>query len=961
MIQINRKKFNKSIKNIFVMIIILIAIVLFSLLFDKKIPTSNLETDLEENGNPNINSLVINEIINNNSSVYADEEGNVYDIIELYNGTNKDINLENYSLSDDDSKVKWVFDNVTIKAKSYMIIFLSGDNRDGLYANFKLNKNGGETVVLKNGNGKVIDAVTTVKTNKNGSMSRNLDGEFVIVKQATPGFANTKEGYNLFIESLNTNDDSIIINEVLVRNGGQFTDNYNEFSGYIELKNNTDNTINLKNYSLSNNENEPFKWNLPDINLNAGEILLIYTSGRDISEDILHTSFKLNSKNGNVVLSKNNKIVQNVSYENLPNGYALSYIDGTYQKTGVLSGGFENNEVGSDEFAKKYEQNKNELIINEVMSSNYSYLPQNGYNYYDWIEIKNNSDKDINLSDYYITTTLNDMEMYKFEDKILKPGEYYILMASGDTNLSNNSYKHANFKISSVESLYLIKDNKVVDSMFICDIPVGYSFGKDTSYGFIYMSSPTPNKDNNSGKYEIAYSPEFSIKSGIYNDIDDLTLEINASGTVYYTLNGSMPTTSSYVYNEPIKLDETTVVKAISVENGKYNSNVVTSSYIINENHTLPVVSVSLNPNQFYLLEANSWNENLEYEANAELFELDGTGFNISCGFKLFGGSTRGMEKKSFSLKFRKKYGDSELHYQVFENRDNSVYNSLVLRSGSQDSTVAMMRDPLMTSLMDGTDVDVQAYKSVILYINGSYWGVYNIREKVDEDFIASHYNVDPSKTNIVRIDGEVSAGSKQGYLDIINYVNSHNMAYEENYNYIKEKIDIDSLITFWVAETYATNNDIVNCRLFSHPDIDNGKWKFIFYDLDYALYNYMVNYYTFMTDVEGMSDAKIPNDLMRNLMKNKEFKQRFVEILSEVLNNQLTDERILEYIDNIYNLLLPEMPRNQLRWGQTMKDWNDAVDELKKYVNNRRSYLLSQTKYYFGLSDDEMKEYFGE
>ena len=126
----------------------------------------------------------------------------------------------------------------------------------------------------------------------------------------------------------------------------------------------------------------------------------------------------------------------------------------------MLTGGFENNNDGNLEFAKKYQKNKNELIINEVMSSNYSYLPQNSYNFYDWVELKNNSDKDINLSDYYITTSLNNTEMYQLEDKVLKPGEYYILMASGDENLSNNSYKHANFKISSTESLYLIKDNK---------------------------------------------------------------------------------------------------------------------------------------------------------------------------------------------------------------------------------------------------------------------------------------------------------------------------------------------------------------------------------------------------------------------------------------------------------------------------------------------------------------------
>lgn len=954
---IEKNKFKENSKYLVGMFGLLVFLIIFSLIFNDKRNISKIEIDLEESDNSKINKLVINEISNNNDGSVADSEGNIYDWIELYNGSNKDINLLNYTLSDSDKKIKWAFGDVTIKSKSYLIIFTSGETREGLYTNFKINKNGGERIVLRNSSGKIIDAVDTVKTNKNTSLARSNDGSWNIVKNVTPGFSNTKEGLEKYLNSLNITDNDIQITEILVRNGGQFKNDYNEYSGYIELKNNSDKKINLKGYSLSDNSSEPFKWGLPEIELGVNEYIMIYTSGRDIGEGILHTNFKLNSKNGNVILSKNGKIVQSVNYENLPNGYALQYNDGIFTKSGVLTGGFVNDATGAEEFAKKYETNKSGLIINEVMNSNYEYLVQNSGNYYDWIELKNNSDNDINLKDYYLTTTLNNTSLYQMPDVVLKPNEYYIVMASGDINLSNTTYQHCNFKLSSVESLYLISNNKVVDSLFISDIPSGYSYGRKKDYGFYYMENPSPMKENNSGKYEVAYSPEFSVKAGIYNNVENIQVELIGPGTIYYTLDGKNPTTNSKKYEEPIVLNKTSVLKAISVNDGMINSSVSTASYIINENHTIDVVSVSLDPNKFDTLNSAAWDD-LEYPAYVEYFNSEG-GFSIPCGIKLFGGSARGYAKKSFSLKFRKKYGQSELHYQVFENRDNSIYKTLVLRSGSQDLEHAMIRDPLMTSIVEDTEIDVQAMKPIIVYINGNYWGVYYIIEKVDENFVSAHYNVPADGTNVVRIDGEVSAGNNSSYYDLINYLSSHDMSRKENYDYVSQLIDIDNMIKFWISETYITNNDIINCRVFSNPNIDNGKWHFIFYDLDFGMYYYRVNYYNIMNDPEGMGSLKVSSTITRNLFKNDEFRKRFVELLSEMLENTWTEEKILSRIDELYNEILPEMPRNFERWGGSMNNWNAEIEELRKFARNRKDYLLVQTKSYFNLSNSQMKEYF--
>ena len=178
--------------------------------------------------------------------------------------------------------------------------------------------------------------------------------------------------------------------------------------------------------------------------------------------------------------------------------------DGKLRESNSISPGYENTTNGVEAFLKAKIKTNKTLIINEVMNNNYSYLPNNGNEYYDWIELKNNSKSTINLKDYYITNSANTLEKYKLPDVELAPQEKYILMASGDVNLSNNTYTHINFKISDVESLFLSKDGKIIDSMFIANVPLGYSFGRNGDYGLYNFSKPTPKDENGSGISSVA-------------------------------------------------------------------------------------------------------------------------------------------------------------------------------------------------------------------------------------------------------------------------------------------------------------------------------------------------------------------------------------------------------------------------------------------------------------------------
>lgn len=962
--EVNELKKNKL---FFVVVpIIIVVISLLSIFVSKNSSTILKEEDLPDEV-INTKKIIINEIMLSNKGTYPDANGKLYDYVEIFNGKNHDVNLKGYGLSDVANAVKWTFPDVVVPSKGYVVVFLSGTNDEYLHAPFKLKSSGGENLALRNPNGKIVDAVTTVSTLKNTVMARNTDGNWVIQTKPTPGYPNTQEGYLEFQKSLLGEDEGLLINEILPNNKGNFKDNYGKYSGYIEIINTSKKAISLKNYSLSNEESASFKWQFPDVVIGSNEVVLVYTSNRNLTEDVLHASFKLNNQNGFAILSNSKgKIIDKVEYQNIPNGMAYIREKKGFEVGNNISPGYSNDVSGIEKFQSAIKTPKS-LIINEAMNSNYKYLAQNGGKYYDWVELKNNSSSAVSLKNYYLTTNTDNMTMYQLPDVELKQDGYYVVMASGNINLSNNSYKHTNFKLGEIESLYLTDGKEVIDTLFIANVPKGYSIGKGNSNGIYYYSTPTPKAKNGNGSSTISYLPSVGTSPGVYNNVKNVSVELKGTGTIYYTLNGSTPTTSSKVYSSPISLTKSTIVKYMAKEAGKVKSDVGTASYIINENHTLPVLSMSINPGSLKSLNSHPWSVGYEVgPITIELLEDGKVKFNETAALQLFGGSTRGHSKKSYEVVFKKKYGSGHLEYQVFDNRDTAYYNSLVLRTGSQDELAGkrrtLIRDLVATSLVEEyTTVDVQAYKSVILYINGQYRGIYFIREKVDADFVGNHYNVDGSKSDILRIDGDVKNGNRKKYSALVNYVKSHSMTNDKYYDYVVSQLDLENFVDYWVAESFVTNYDMVNCRFFSNPEIDDGKWHYVFYDLDFALYHPETQYFNFMTSASGINHNHYENVLIRNLMKNKNFKKYFLERLSYNLKNTWDLDNFNKRVDEISKSLEAEMPRNLKKYNNiSMSEWKSQVAYLKTFAKQRHSYITKQAKSYFHLSDSDYKKYFG-
>ncbi len=967
----NFKKLKNNLGFFVIAIMMIVVLTLVNYISDKKANSLD-KADLTD-GEVNISKLVINEVMTSNKGAYADPNGKIYDYVEIYNGNEKDINLKDYGLSDEESKVKWVFPETIIGPKEYIVVFLSGNRSEGLYANFKLKSSGGEVMTLFKPNGKVVDAVETVALDGNTVMARDLNGKWVVQTEATPGHANTKEGRSEFLASLISDDEKVIeINEILANNKGNFKNKNGEYSGYIEVKNISKNSVNLANYGLSNSEVASFKWQFPSKVLEPGEVAVVFTSGKSCKTcDELSTGFKLDSKNGFAVLTNNKgKIVDKVEYKNLPNGIGYIKQDGKFLQNNAISPGFDNTVAGIKSFQKKYLSTPKELIISEVMNNNYSYLAQNGGNYYDWIELYNNSGKTINLSNYCLTTNDNTLCSYKLPKVELKSGEYYIVMASGDTKLSNSKYQHASFKLGDTEAVYLTKSDEIVDSIMVANVPLGYSMGRSGS-SIVYFSKPTPGSKNGGGTEAISYIPYADIKSGIYDSNKEFKVTLTGSGKIYYTLDGSEPTTSSKVYSSPLTIKKTTVLRIMSKEAGKLSSDVNNYSYILDTSHKTSVMSLIIDSKKLNKVNNNtSLNSKVQERGYVDYFDKEGEGFSINVGLKLFGGSTRSYKKKSYEIKFKKKYGDAKLKYKVFKNVDSSVFDSLVLRTGSQDEFQyndqrTVIKDVVATSLMGKyTDVDVQDYVPIVLYINGKYWGIYFIREKVDETFVSNHYNVKATKTDtsILRIDGEVKSGTDKKYNSMISFINSNSLSNSKNYEKIKEQIDIQSFSDFWIGEIYTANYDILNTRYFSNPLVDNGKWKYIFYDIDSGFFRTTQNTFNEYTNPSGMGSWNFSTVLLRNMMKSSEFKSTFLERLSYNLNNtwayKNVEKRIDEVIDEIGK---DEFKKNAERWGNSYSHWEKSIKSMKTFAKNRNSYVVKYAKSYFNLSSSDVKKYFGD
>lgn len=655
------------------------------------------------------------------------------------------------------------------------------------------------------------------------------------------------------------------------------------------------------------------------------------------------------SKNGEkVYLAYKGQIISSIEYGPVSDGESISHTGACEFPTP----GFANDDNGYVEYLNSL--TLPELIISEVVSSNSMYLPVKK-KYYDIVEVKNTSDQSINLKEYTLSDKKTDPLRYVFPDVILKPGEFYIVYCSGKTSLGKN---HASFNISSGgEKIYLYKNGQFIDCITVPgDLKSNESYGRDGKLP-VYLKKVTIGGENTDGYLRGIAAPQADVVPGLYNASVNVTL--TGPGTIYYTLDGSRPTTSSYVYKNPISVDGITTIRALSEEDGR-TSVVESYTYVIGEKHNLPIVSVSI-PQEYLTGDKgvlNHIDEKYEYESVITLFENGQALFSEACGFKLHGNDSRKGAKQNFKLIFRSKYGASKLNYPVFEDRDIDEYNSLLLKGGSEDWNRSMMRDELATDIVDGTtNLYTQAIKPVILYLGGEYWGVYYLRERYDETYVATHLDVSEESVDLVYSTGlRAESGSNKDFTALIEYIAENDMSTKENYEYLCQRINITSLIDWYVCRSYMGDKDCANVRRFRSSEAD-GKWYWAYFDLDWGFHSKEDQ--PLSSILKGSGDYRIMLAVLQSEQGQDAFLKRYAYLMGSILN----PEYIINIIDRNATMIDSEMERDRERWGKTYSGWQKSVEYLRNYVrdNVRTKYVLNHLQNYFKLSNDQMDYYFGD
>lgn len=253
-------------------------------------------------------TLLITEVMGSNKITIADNKGRYSDYIEIYNSGETPISLEGYGLSDDPKKILgWRFPDVTIQPGEHLLVFASGQDvlatelEEGyIHTNFRVTAYK-DTLVLSTPLGLILDEVTVSEMQPDFVYARILGAggeytdEWEMTNRVTPGFPNSQQGYEQFMEANPIAHGPIIISELMASNSEYVQENDEGHYDWIELYNQSSQTVNLAGYGLTDNPGNPAKWRFPDISLAPGEYTVVLASGMNVKKNFVHTNFKLSA------------------------------------------------------------------------------------------------------------------------------------------------------------------------------------------------------------------------------------------------------------------------------------------------------------------------------------------------------------------------------------------------------------------------------------------------------------------------------------------------------------------------------------------------------------------------------------------------------------------------------------------------------------------------------------------
>lgn len=658
------------------------------------------------------------------------------------------------------------------------------------------------------------------------------------------------------------------------------------------------------------------------------------------------------------------------------------------------------------------------ISINEIMSKNESTISNGDNEYNDWIELYNSNSQPIYLGNYYLSDNETELQKWKLPNITIPAHSYILFFASGKDYISDSEI-HTNFKITSDgEAIFLSnEEGEIHDYIPAVNLCSDRSYGKlpDGSDNMLQLNTASPNNSNNINNQLL-----FSKQNGFYNQPFYLTINSLMGDTIYYTLDGSSPTIHSQTYTNPIYIEDRThqpnyfsnipsspsqsqisfhaweepngnvnkitTIRCASFRNGVLSSEVYTRSYFVDQeailDSELPIIAISTEEQNLFNHESGiyvpgthfnatnpEWTGNYfhsgklwEKQAHIEFFDSTGElKFMQEVGLRIHGGKTRHAAQKSMKIYAGDEYRTLEFNHQLFPQSQNSNYKRFLLRTtmGAWNGQT-IITDILAHDIARSLNIEIQNFQPAVVFINGEYWGIQTLRNKIDEYYIQNLYGIDKDSIDIIGGNYNlVFAGDNLHYINLLDFIAENSLSDNHNYEYICSQIDIDNYIDYQIAELFFANYDwpANNMKLW-RPKTKTGRWRWIFYDIDAGFSDYDYN----MLEHATRNDNNIswPNSpqstlLFRSLLENSNFKQQFIDRYATVLKHYFNTSNMLIKPQNIKKIYDNEIHRHIDRWHypSSFSRWEDDIDEsLIQFLEKRPCKVSENIIEFFNLDN---------
>ncbi|MCX7767800.1 MAG: CotH kinase family protein [Flavobacteriales bacterium] len=617
-----------------------------------------------------------------------------------------------------------------------------------------------------------------------------------------------------------------------------------------------------------------------------------------------------------------------------------------------------------------------QVVINEYSCSNASHYVDNFGNYEDWIELYNTGSTAYNLSGHFLSDRLNNPTKWPMPNVTIPAGGRMIFFCSGRNINTGPGPYHTNFKLTQTafeKIIFAGPGGVILDS--VTTIPAQRNHGRgrttDGASTWSLFLNPTPNAPNTGASPEYAAKPTANLQAGFYPGPITVTLSTTEPNSVIrYTTNGSEPTATSSPYTGPITINSTTVLRFRTFSNNPSvpESFIETNTYFINApNHQIPVMSVS-GPYAINLIQGNAGLDGtpVHFEffdgTPAHNFVVEAYGTADHHGNDSWAMSPH----KGIDFVVRDQLGyNHTMNYSFFPGVPRDNFDRLILKSGASDgypgyntNRAAHIRDAFIQTLSQkiGLDTDERSMIWAALYVNGQYWGLYDVREKVHNDGYTDHYyNQGQFDIDLLSYWGglQIRYGSDTGWVALYNYIMANNLADQNVYNNVASRLNIDNVIDYMILNVWGVNSDWINWNTmwWRGRKAPGVKWRYVLWDMD-NVFNLGENFSGWQTtgytaspcDLENNFQNAGPNmgffDIFGKLMDNPTFKAKFASRLGQLLSGPLDCPYVIAHLDSMAAVAATEMPRHIQRWGGSLTQWQNNLQFLRDQINGRCAHL---------------------